>query len=154
MRAGVVMVGLALGCGPSDPPPAPHPLPTPAARAPRLATLTARWSELATVNGCFYFSGPDGRDDRLTGPVQVDRTGEAVTLTIGTATFTGTYKLGELYAERHSRHDFGGAWTVTETIHGRYLEGVMRARYHYAECARDQPCPGHCAIDATLAFVR
>ena len=109
---------------------------------------------MVTQPNCFYFSGPDGRDDQLTGPVHVERNGDDVTLSIGTAIFTGTYQAGELYAERHSNHDFYGAWTVTETIHGRYLEGIMRARYHYAECSRTEPCPGHCTLDANLAFRR
>lgn len=176
MRIGVVTLGLAIGCGSSDPSPeVNHHLPTPAERAAapkssaermftepapaptpaeRQATLTAAWSRIQTEPGCFYFSGPDGRDDRLAGPVRVERNGEDVTLTIGKAIFTGSYKAGELYAERHSSHDFYGPWTVTETLHGRYLEGIMRARYHYAECAPDQPCPGHCTIDATVAFLR
>ncbi len=97
MRAGVVI--LAVGCGPGDPPPrVEHHLPTPAERAaapkssaehlfeppvpapapaPRRATLTAAWSDVTTVDGCFYFSGPRGRDDQLTGPVSRHRAGRS-----------------------------------------------------------------------------
>jgi hypothetical protein len=122
--------------------------------APRFATLLPQWTSVQRDPSCFYFSGPDGRDDQLTGTVRVDRSGDTLTLHIGNTSFTGTYKDGEMFVERHSDHDYLGQWTVTETIHGRYLERQMRAKYHYAECAHDEPCPGHCTIDADLTFVR
>jgi len=139
---------------PDVPAPAPaSPEATPTPEAP-YATLTAQWSRLRTQPNCFYFSGPEGRDNRLVGPVTVERAGTAVTLHIGGATFTGTYERGELALTRRSRHDHGGAWTVVETIRGRYLEHIMRARYHYEECPVGGPCPSRCTLHADLTFVR
>ena len=39
-------------------------------------------------------------------------------------------------------------------IHGRYREGLMRARYRYEECQVGDRCPGRCTIDANLVFFR
>ncbi len=107
-----------------------------------------------TTSGCFYFSGPEGRDERLTGDVTVERSGDNVRLYIGDEIFTGTFRDGELAVERHGIHDFDGPWTVTETIHGRYREGLMRAKYHYEEFPVGDPCPGRCMINANLVFLR
>ena len=104
--------------------------------------------------GCFYFSGPEGWDDRLTGDVTVERSGDNVRLLIGDEIFAGTFRDGELSVERHSIHDFDGPWTVTETIRGQYREGLMRAKYRYEECPVGDSCPGRCTIDANLVFLR
>jgi hypothetical protein len=138
------------GMGTPEPTPAPA---EPAGRAP-YATLTPRWSEIRTFDGCFYFSGPQGRDDQLTGPTRVERDGQHVILHIGNAVFTGTYVAGELDVKRRSVHDFGGPWNVDETIHGRYLDGVMVGKYHYNECEQSTPCAGGCQIDAKITFMR
>jgi hypothetical protein len=118
------------------------------------ATLTARWSNIRGTGACFYFSGPSGRDNQLVGDVTVERSGDRAILHIGGATFAGTYRDGELAVTRHSVHDYGGRWTVDETIRGRYLERLMRATYHYEECQDGDTCPGTCVLDARLVFAR
>lgn len=179
MRFGAIIVVAACGSSNSDParaienkppPPTEQKPPTAAAQVPPaaagyadpsgtnppppLAKLRLEWSSIGTQPDCFYFSGPDGRDDHLVGDVTVDRNGSDVRLRIGDEIFTGTFRDNELAVERHSAHDFDGPWNVTETIRGRYREGLMRARYHYEECEIGQTCPGRCTIDAKLAFLR
>ncbi|HET9626864.1 MAG TPA: hypothetical protein VFP84_36140 [Kofleriaceae bacterium] len=128
----------------------------PAAPAHRTATMTPVWRHVTSSDNCFFFSGPDGRDDPLTSPAVVERDGEAVAITIGRATFTGTFRAGELFARRTSHHESLGAWTVTETLHGHYRDGLMTADYHYAECGPGPqgPCPARCTIDGKLALQR
>jgi len=63
------------------------------------AKLGLAWSDVVTSSGCFYFSGPQGRDDRLTGDVTVERKGDDVRLYIGDETFTGTFRDRELAVE-------------------------------------------------------
>jgi len=176
VRFGAILLVAACGSSNSDPartienkppPPAEQKPPTavgqvpPAAAGnadpsapPPLAKLRIDWSNIVTQSDCFYFSGPEGRDDHLEGDVTVDRNGSDVRLRIGDEIFTGTFRDNELAVQRQSSHDFGGPWNVTEIIRGRYREGLMRARYHYEECELGQACPGRCTIDAKLSFVR
>jgi hypothetical protein len=126
----------------------------PAAAEP-VAAGGVHWSQLGpAARGCFFFSGPSGRDDQLTGPANVERNGDAVSITIGAAVFIGTFHDNELRAARKSRHDFGGTWTVTETLHGFYRDGLMTAAYHYSECTAGLPCPDRCTLDGTITFPR
>lgn len=164
MRAGLLIALALTGCGDSrDPERAPRTEPAPLVERPPAiaptapapyAKLTPRWSSLRTRPSCFYFSGPNGRDTQLTGPVTVERDGERVALHIGDATFTGTYRRGELDVSRSTQHTFNGRWTVRETIRGRYRELLMQARYHYEECQDGDACPGRCTLDADLVFAR
>ena len=119
---------------------------------------TVRWSNVTRTEGCFFFSGPDGRDDQLVGDVvveTVEREGASIKLRIGTATFDGTYESGELSLARKSKYDYNGPWQTTETIRGRLVDGVLAANYAYEECelAVNQ-CPGHCTVTGTLTFAR
>ena len=115
-----------------------------------------KWLGVRATDGCFFFSGPDGRDDKLVGPVVVDRAESAngqLTVKIATATFTGTYRDRVLLLTRHSTHVFNGPWKVTEEIHGQFIDGVLQGGYHYEECeVAASSCPGRCTIDADLVF--
>jgi len=137
--------------------PAPPP-PVPAAPDASTAPLGIRWSNVVRTEGCFFFSGPDGRDDQLVGEVAVatvERDGDNLSLRIGTATFEGTFRAGALTLVRKSRYDFNGPWAVTETIHGRLHDGVLVARYQYEECElAAAACPGRCTVTGDLAFSR
>lgn len=120
---------------------------------PPTGPLQVEWGNVKTTPGCFYFSGPDGRDDTLVGAAVIDRAGTDLTITIAGVAFRGVIRDGELVVTRTSSHDYGGAWTVTETIRGRFVEGALRGKYHYNECeARAARCPGICVIDADLAL--
>lgn len=111
---------------------------------------------MTAAPGCFFFSGPDGRDDRLVGRVVFDRAeieNGAISLKIAGATFTGTYRDHELRVARQSTHEFSGAWKVTEELHGRVAAGVFRGEYHYEECEiAARSCPGSCTISARITF--
>jgi hypothetical protein len=142
--------------GPVATTPAVNPAPPSSPPIAPAGPLHVRWLGIRATNGCFFFSGPDGRDDKLVGPVVVDRAESAngqLTVKIATATFTGTYRDRVLLLSRHSTHEFNGAWKVTEEIHGKFLDGVLQGSYHYEECeAVAATCPGRCTIDADLAF--
>ena len=133
-------------------PPAPAPAPRPT--QPSDYQFTVEWSEIKATEGCFFFSGPDGRDDKLGPHVEVRREEpDRVELRFGSAVFSGTARNGELEVTRDSSHDFDGRWTVTERIHGRAREErEMHARYRYQECEVGQHCPGTCRIDAKLVL--
>jgi hypothetical protein len=157
----VLVAGVACGQA-SDPAPAPAPVaaPTPSSPAPAPARAPASvrnrvdmhtgWRDVATVGDCWYFSGPDGRDTKLAGPITLARDGDKVTATIGGATFTGTYRDSELDLARDATHRFDDVWTTHERIHGNFKAGKITARYHYEECEQGTPCPNHCTIEATL----
>lgn len=136
--------------GPSAPAADP-PRPTAAGQA-----RTVRWSHVTRTEDCFFFSGPDGRDDQVRGDVVVDmveREGERLVLRIGTATFEGTYVGGELSLVRKSRYDYNGPWQTTETIRGRLVDGQIVAAYAYEECElAAKACPGRCTVRGTLTF--
>ena len=113
---------------------------------------------MVRTDGCFFFSGPEGRDDQLVGDVKVEtveREGERIRVRIGTASFDGTYARGELVLSRTSQHDFNGPWSATETIRGRQTGNRLDARYAYTECERAaKECPGRCTISGDLVFSR
>lgn len=133
----------------APPQPAPPPAPVPAVVRNRVDMRTG-WSDVATVGDCWYFSGPNGRDTRLAGPITLARDGDKVTATIGGATFTGTYRDSELDLARDATHHFDDLWTTHERIHGAFKSGKITAHYHYEECEQGTPCPNHCTIEATL----
>lgn len=114
--------------------------------------MHTEWTKIRSESSCWYFSGPSGRDDRLSGDISFHRDGDQVTATIGGATFTGTYRDNVLELARKSRHSADGTWNVNETIIGDYIGGKMIARYHYDECLVGTQCPNHCKIEATLTF--
>jgi len=113
--------------------------------------LVAHWTNVKTVEGCFYFSGPSGRDDRLVGEVVIERDDGKLRIRIANALFEGTYTRDEFVVARTSRHEFSGPWHVTETIRGKFAEGFT-GKYHYDECELGGTCPGRCTIDADLVF--
>jgi hypothetical protein len=136
---------------------APEPAPPdagPASPVHLSSQLETHWFRADFPDDCFFFSGPDGRDDRLTGPASIERDGEAVSITINHAVFVGTFKNNELFAGRKSNHNYHGAWTITESLYGHYRDGTMTADYHYLECGPDGVCPSRCTIDGTLKFQR
>jgi hypothetical protein len=168
----VVAVLAAAACGACDdepPQPVDQPItvsvepqqPPPPRRvaAPLLARRTARWDRIEAAN-CVFFSGPNGRDTKLVGVVEIERApNDAVEvrfLDAASATFTGTIHDGELRLERRTDYNnYGDAWKTTETIEGRLVAGRMATHYHYEECkVGDPPCPGTCTIEADLTFVR
>jgi len=148
-------------CSQADPPPppaptvappeivAPAPPPVPAVVKNRVDMRTA-WTEVAASDGCWYFSGPNGRDTRLSGPITLARDGDKVTATIGGATFVGTYRDSELDLARDATHRFDDLWTTHERIHGSFRSGKITGHYHYEECEQGTRCPNHCTIEATL----
>jgi len=129
--------------------PAPAPPPVPAVVKNRVDMRTA-WTEVAVSDGCWYFSGPNGRDTRLAGPITLARDGEKVTATIGGATFKGTYRDSELDLARDATHRFDDLWTTHDRIHGAFKSGKITGHYHYEECEQGTRCPNHCTIEATL----
>jgi hypothetical protein len=157
-----VVIAVLIGCSdhtsveqaPVAPPaPAPVAPPKPVAPVtPSHARMHATWTEIRSSGGCWYFSGPAGRDARLWGDAVFDRDGERVTMNFGGAVFAGTYRDRVLELDRTSTHVFDKTWTVTETIRGEYLAGTVTAHYHYEECERGTRCPNECTIEATLAF--
>jgi hypothetical protein len=161
----VVLIAAACGACGDDAEPArreepviPVQLTPPRIIAPMIARREARWENVEAAN-CVFFSGPNGRDTRLAGPVQIVRepTDEVeLRFVDANATFTGAFRRGELTLERRTDYNnYGDAWKTTETIRGQLAGGVMRTRYHYEECkVGDPPCPGTCIIDADLTFER
>ncbi len=128
--------------------------PAPAVRPP----VTVHWSSVVRTDNCWFFSGPEGRDDQLVGDVRVEtveREGERIRVRIGTAIFEGTYGHGELILGRSSEHDFSGAWSATEVIRGQLNGSRLEAKYRYEECElATKHCPGRCTITGDLAFSR
>jgi hypothetical protein len=162
----VALATLALlACSSGEDVPAPAPVPAPAVPAPLpprepavRPPVTVHWANVVRTDGCFFFSGPEGRDDQLVGDVKVEtveREGERIRVRIGTASFDGTYARGELVLSRTSQHDFNGPWSATETIRGRQTGNRLDARYAYTECERaTKACPGRCTISGDLVFSR
>lgn len=123
------------------------------------APLRVQWSDVKATEGCFFFSGPAGRDDRLVGSARITRDPSGVIVTIAKAEFRGVVRDQRLVATRTSKHDFGGAWIVTETLRGRYSDGAFVGSYSYEECevgkqkgVEAETCPDRCRIAATLAL--
>jgi hypothetical protein len=159
---------LAACGGHDDPAPAPAPAPVavppvPAPVETRLPPpppprVTVHWTNVVRTDGCFFFSGPEGRDDQLVGDVRVEtveREGEHIQLRIGTAVFDGTYAHGDLSVSRTSQHDFEGPWTASEWVRGHATDGRMDAHYAYEECeVNSHRCPGPCRITGDLTFSR
>lgn len=112
--------------------------------------MQASWRDVAAFSDCWYFSGPNGRDTRLAGPITLARDGDRVTATLGGATFTGTYRDRELDLARDATHRADDVWTTHERIRGAFEAGKISAHYHYEECERGTHCPNHCTIEATL----
>ena len=127
-----------------------QPAPPPPAKV--TAHQVVHWSDLDQAGGCFFFSGPEGRDDRLTGMAVIEREGSRVTLTIDRAMFDGTYREGQLDLMRISTHVYDGPWLALERIHGAYKNQTMTARYRYNECELSGECPGRCTLAGTMTF--
>lgn len=121
--------------------------------APKSAKVRIEWSNVRVTDGCFFFSGPDGRDDKLVGTATVTRDKTEVKIDFATATFRGVTRETVTVATRVSEHDFGGPWTVNEVIRGRFLEGGFTGQYRYSECEQSaKRCPGPCVIEADIAL--
>ena len=155
-RLAFVMV-VACGQGDDPAPPAFAPAPVVAAPSPppipvvrNKVDMRTAWADVAASAGCWYFSGPNGRDTRLSGPITLVRDGDKVSATIGGATFTGTYRDSELDLARDATHRFDDVWTTHERIHGAFKSGKITGHYHYEECEHGTRCPNHCTIEATL----
>jgi hypothetical protein len=114
--------------------------------------MHVEWGRHKQTDGCFFFSGPDGRDDRLTNLALVEADGERVRITIGDAEFVGRQHNGNVDLARISPHDFGTRWLVTETLHGSYQQRSMRLAYTYRECQSGAACPGRCTIAGELTL--
>jgi len=153
---GVSLLLVAVACdAPPKPAPAPAPPPPPPTSVANVTTsVELQWSNVVQTDGCFFFSGPDGRDDRLQGTATLERNGTSIRLRVGTAEFDGTYRGSELTLLRVSPHQFDGDWLALETINGTYTEKVMRATYRYHECQAAVQCPGRCEIRADLVLAR
>lgn len=117
-----------------------------------MARQTVAWSQVESTAGCFFFSGPDGTDNRLDGTATIDRDGTHVTMRIGSALFEGTYREGTLDLMRISSHSFDGPWLALERMHGVYARGTMTARYRYNECELAGECPGRCTLTGTITL--
>ncbi len=135
----------------------------PAGTVPRATPTTPgpyqiHWSNVEAVDNCFFFSGPDGRDDRLVGEVRVETVeleGSALRIRIGETVFEGTYVSGTIDLVRDSTHEFDGTWKTHETLRGRQIEGELRATYRYEECElATGECPGRCTITADVTILR
>lgn len=152
----LVVAGILAACADPSPSPAPEPSPPPPVAPPVPTRVTAHqtvhWGPLETTDGCFYFSGPDGSDDRLVGTAVIERDGTHVTMRLGGARFEGTYREGQLDLMRISPHSYGGPWLAVERIHGVYNRGAMKARYRYNECELAADCPGRCTLAGTITF--
>lgn len=148
----------ACAARPSSPDSTPHPTPSPAMPASRAAVTPqmppARWSNIETVDNCFYFSGPfNGREEQLHGPATVTADGDRVRVQLGPAVFEGTLDGDAIAVARTTSREHEGAWTVTETLTGVLSDGTLRARYSYEECGPNEPCPGRCTMTADVAAV-
>jgi hypothetical protein len=118
-------------------------------------TFKVAWEDVVTTNGCFFFSGPNGRDDQLVGTAVFQRNGSELKVTINNVVFRGTLRDDGFSVSRKSRHDYGGPWEVDETITGpRPVEGSIRATYRYTECEQGTKCPNICTIKGTIVFSR
>jgi hypothetical protein len=114
-----------------------------------------QWTQIVESNpGCFYFSGPTGRDNRLAGRATLERSATGVRLEVGGAQFDGTLANGEVRLRRESRHEFDGPWQAEETIVGRYTDGVLIAHYVYDECQLGRRCRHDCILTGTLRVSR
>lgn len=113
---------------------------------------SVHWDHVTTAPDCFYFSGPEGRDDSLVGTAVIERNDTRVRVTINTATFEGSYREGTLDLMRVSPHEYDGAWLVLETLHGSVRDGAMTAHYRYTECDAAHECPGRCALSGDVTF--
>lgn len=151
----------------SDPPargsaaaPAARPVPSKPLSPPSAPTgpLRIEWTHIVSTPGCFFFSGPDGRDEQMVGEVKVataELEGTTFRVRVGTAVFEGTYSAGALDLVRDSEHDFDGPWKTHETLRGRQVDGELRATYRYEECkVGSTECPEHCTISANATFRR
>jgi hypothetical protein len=152
----VIFAGVIASCADpvSAPPPERAPAPAPAPKGP--VRVTARrvvhWSHVQSSDGCFFFSGPSGKDDQLVGEATIERNGGHVGLRIGAALFEGTYREGRLDLMRISPHTYDGPWLALERIHGFYDHGTMTAHYRYNECELARECPGPCTIAGDITF--
>lgn len=142
MRALLLLVVLA-GCDHAAAQNAPKPAPK---------RLKVAWSKVKATPGCFFFSGPDGRDIQLTGMAMLSQSGTEVTLTFAKATFRGSLTDGGFEVTRRGAHDFDGPWTVEENIRGGFAGTGVVARYRYTECQQGTKCPNTCTIEAELAL--
>jgi hypothetical protein len=111
----------------------------------------ASWSAVKGPPGCFFFSGPNGRDTPLTGRAQLSIDGDYAKLALGGATFEGSMHGATFSLSRHATHTYVGNWTVSESLTGIVRDRSAVAKYHYQECS-DEECPGHCTIDGTLTL--
>jgi len=123
---------------------------------PNTTTFKVSWDNVRATDGCFFFSGPNGRDDQLVDTAVFERNGTELTVTINKkVVFKGSLTKDGFSVARKSQHDYGGPWTVDESIAGpRPVEGSLRASYRYNECEQGTKCPNQCTITGTIVFTR
>lgn len=129
-------------------------------RAVRLdVPVAVRWGAPQTTPGCFFFSGPGelGRDDHLGEAARLVASDRDVRLAFDTGPeLAGGAPLGRSTPDvtvlgRASHHEFGGRWTVRESLTlTRVDEQTFRGTYHYDEIAPDSAVPGECHIDVAV----
>jgi hypothetical protein len=107
---------------------------------------------VTATDGCFFFSGPNGRDIQLTGFATVSQSGTEVAIHFAQTVFRGKLTDGGFEVTRRSEHDYSGKWTIDENIRGKFASGGVVARYRYNECQDGGACPGTCSIDGELSL--
>jgi hypothetical protein len=122
------------------------------AEATRVINYRVTWSNVRTDTNCWYFSGPDGRDTPL-GDRAVVRIGDHATMTWSKARFDGTWGEQAIDVGRLARHEYQGAWLITERLTGRVKERAIHATYSYEECQVGTECKSKCSIHADVLLV-
>jgi hypothetical protein len=131
--------------------------------------VAVTWTNVSSSSGCFFFSGPGklGRDTQLGALARWEENGAQVALAFGAARFVGDGRGAPLRLQRSAVHDFNGAWRITETVVGKWVEPPALAQtlsqarcpefegtYAYQECNQGNAaeCPGRCVINAKLTL--
>lgn len=123
----------------------------PASKEDKPKKLKVVWGKVTSTDGCFFFSGPNGRDIQLTGYATISQVGSELTIQFDQTAFRGELTDGGFEVTRRSQHEFGGKWTIDEKIRGKLTPGGGAvARYKYNECQDGTACPGRCTIEGEL----
>ncbi|MGE0395721.1 MAG: hypothetical protein AB7T06_03260 [Kofleriaceae bacterium] len=124
------------------------------AAKPAEATVIEYRATWANVNsqtpGCWFFSGPHGRDTPLGEDVTVRVERGHAWVTWGKATFEGTWSDATVDVMRLATHSYLGTWVISERLVGRPKEKGIHATYKYEECEEGMKCPGQCFITADV----
>jgi len=127
----------------------------------RDANAGARFSEIVSTSGCWFFSGPAplGRDLRYGDRARSVREGNQIALTLSERTFRGRVDDNGQVRLSRTTHVKDG-WITREQLTGSFDDtGALRADYGYQECeivlgkrtcTPGQGAGNHCAISAKL----